>query len=491
MDENARKRKREEEGEHSDIEGIEKEKPREGLKEKKPMTKKQKKDEEAKKASSSTVPGVLDTSETGTAVLAPKKTKAMKQKEKDERKNARKEKKAAKSAIREVQSKQEIGPSQEIDTALGTEVDSDKDGGDRDELEDLATIDVRGIEDTKEDISNRASTASPSPDPESSVFDKSTLQSGTSSISSVGPSTFTSNLEKPKSEPAASTKSDIHKLKFDSQELKARLQARIDALRAKRKADPVDGAPARNRQELMEARRRKEEQRKAHKKELRLKAKEEERLQRDLALQRGSPALLSPALGSGSPFRSLSTAQQQFPPNNFSFGKIAFADGSTPTSDLSKLTLPASKPRKGPQDPQTALQAAAAKAARLSAFDPSKRADIEEKDAWLHAKQRAQGDRVRDDTSLLKKTLKRKEKAKRKSGKEWDERLHGVEKAIEGKQKRREENLRKRREEKGFKRGGKKGGSGSGKKSQGKSAKGKPKPRPGFEGTFKTGGGRK
>ena len=87
---------------------------------------------------------------------------------------------------------------------------------------------------------------------------------------------------------------------------------------------------------------------------------------------------------------------------------------------------------------------------------------------------------------MLKKTLKRKEKAKKKSGKEWDERITGVEKAKEGKQKRREENLRKRREEKGIKRGGKKGGS---KKSKGKSSKGKA--RPGFEGTFKTGGARK
>lgn len=488
MDENARKRKREEECDHSDIGGIEKEKPREGLKEKKPMTKKQKKDvKDAKKASSSTITGALDTNETGTAMLTPNKTKAMKQREKYEQKNAKKGKKAAKLAIREVQSKQENGSSKEIDMIMETGVGSDKDGGDRDELGELVTIDVRGIEEINEEISNRASTASPSPDPESSVFDKSTLQSSTSSISSVGPSTFTSNLEKPKSELVTSTKSDIHKPKFDSQKLKARLQARIDALRAKRKADPVDGAFARNRQELMEARRRKEEQRKAHKKELRLKAKEEERLQRDLALQRGSPALLSPALGNGSPFRSLSTAQQQFPPNTFSFGKIAFADGSSPTSDLSKLTLPTSKTRKGPQDPHTALQAASAKAGRLSALDPSKRADIEEKDAWLHAKQRAQGDRVRDDASLLKKMLKRKEKAKKKSGKEWDERLHGVEKAMEGKQKRREENLRKKREEKGVKRGGKKGGSG--KKSKGKSAKGKP--RPGFEGTFKTGGGRK
>jgi hypothetical protein len=37
---------------------------------------------------------------------------------------------------------------------------------------------------------------------------------------------------------------------------------------------------------------------------------------------------------------------------------------------------------------------------------------------WQHSKQRAHGEKVRDDTSLLKKTLKRREKAKMKSEKE-------------------------------------------------------------------------
>lgn len=52
---------------------------------------------------------------------------------------------------------------------------------------------------------------------------------------------------------------------------RARLAARIEALRAKRRADSPDGAPARNRHELMAARRREEAvQRKERKKEIRL-----------------------------------------------------------------------------------------------------------------------------------------------------------------------------------------------------------------------------
>jgi hypothetical protein len=90
---------------------------------------------------------------------------------------------------------------------------------------------------------------------------------------------------------------------------------------------------------------------------------------------------------------------------------------------------------------------------------------------WLNAKKRAHGEKVRDDTSLLKKALKRRESAKKKSEREWKERLEAVKKGKDARQQKREENLRKRREEKGNK----------GKKP----AAGKKKARPGFEGSFK------
>ncbi len=116
------------------------------------------------------------------------------------------------------------------------------------------------------------------------------------------------------------------------------------------------------------------------------------------------------------------------------------------------------------------------KRARVSGLDERKRADIEEKDLWLNAKKRAHGEKVRDDMSLLKKTLKRKEKAKLKSESEWNERITGVQKGQEMRQKKREENLRKRKEEKGGKGKGKAKGKKPGKKSK----------RPGFEGSFRS-----
>ena len=97
--------------------------------------------------------------------------------------------------------------------------------------------------------------------------------------------------------------------------------------------------------------------------------------------------------------------------------------------------------------------------------------------AATKGKKRAHGEKVRDDTSLLKKTLKRREKAKKKSESEWKERKDGVAKGQAMKQKRREENLKKRSEEKGGK-GKKKGGAKGGAKPKAKMS------RPGFEGSF-------
>jgi len=218
----------------------------------------------------------------------------------------------------------------------------------------------------------------------------------------------------------------------------------------------------------MEARRRKEEQRKAHKKELRKQAKDDEQ-------RAAAEAELARLRGSGSPLSTPDIFSPRSPQNNFAFGRVTFDDGQQMDPNMTTILDPHKK--KGPQDPRTALQAAQKKQARINGLDEAKKADIEEKDAWLNAKKRAHGEKVRDDTSLLKKALKRKEKAKSKSEKEWDTRIEGVQKGKEIRQKKREENLKKRREEKG----GKGKGKGKGKKP-GKKAKA----RPGFEGSFRS-----
>ncbi|KAL8801115.1 MAG: hypothetical protein Q9200_007044 [Gallowayella weberi] len=328
---------------------------------------------------------------------------------------------------------------------------------------DIDRMDVDGLANQPPDLS--PSTASPTPNPDSPAFDQPTVPSGSSSVSSIAPPPASENVledtkgDKPQDEPS--------KPKLNHAELEARLRRRIEDLRASRNADGLNGKPARSRQELIEARRQKAEQSKAHKKELRRKEKEEAARKQAEILARGSP-LLSPASGS---LIAPSPSSEQPDTNNFSFGRIAFADGQQASAQLHTLIDPKHK-TKGPQDPLTALKAAQNKEARFNSFDERKQEDIAEKDMWLKARKRAHGERVRDDTSLLKKTLKRREKQKKKSGKEWGERLEGVKKAGEVKQRKREENLAKRREEKGKK--------GSKKVKAGK------KKRPGFEGSMRT-----
>lgn len=437
MDEKARKRKLEETEDYSDIEvdGVEKEVPRQGLRDGEKKNKKQKKDTATPVGLESTSKKV-DQSEAKAAAAEKKREKVEKKKEKlarkAEKKKVPKENASANKVALEAEGDSENednDPEAAADNEDSTNVDPDN--------EDMNPISVEGLVEEQD-----WSTASSVPE-DTTVSEKSNDQSANTSTSSVIP-------------PAKAPKN--LKQQSDPEILKKRLADRIELLRAARKAD----GPARNRAELIESRRRKEEQRRAHKKELRRQAAAEEAQRREEAL----------ASARDSPASSMMGSMRHSPEQNFSFGRVAFADGQHLTNDLSSL-IPTPK-KKGPQDAGTALQAAEKKRQRLAGLDDEKKADIEEKDIWLNARKRANGERVRDDTSLLKKTLKRKEKAKKKSEKEWTERKEGVAKGIAMKQKKREDNLQKRKDGKGVKtKGGKVASKGK-----------KPKSRPGFEGSF-------
>lgn len=464
MDERAKKRKLDllqEEG--SDIEGVEREQPKQGLKTADQKAKKQKVQEKPESMKAAAKKPANDAEGAKQAKLDAKKQKIQAKKEKAAKKAEKAKAKKAKVA----DSKVDLG---DDDTEMNLEGVVDDDEEDEVAVEtveaaqadeepatagdEMMDIDMGGIVDEEDAQKNNKpkTTESANSTPLSPTFDTTDKPSAATSTSSVvPPSTIPKQI----------------KLPANPEILKARLAARIEALRAARKADGPNGAPAKNRQELMEARRKKEEQRRAHKKELRMQARAEEDAKREEALAsvRDSPAssIMSPAL---------QTADN----NNFSFGRVAFADGQHLATDLTTL-LDAPK-KKGPSDTATALKAAENRRLRISGLDETKRADIEEKDVWLNAKKRVHGEKVRDDSSLLKKTLKRREKSKKKSEKEWTERKEGVAKGQAMRQKKREENIQKRKDQKGVK----------GKKSKGK-PKGKPKSRPGFEGKF--GGGKK
>jgi len=479
MDENARKRKRESDGPLDDQslddpkEELGSEAPKEGLKRGDMSTKRQKKIQESR------IGNELNSSKSSEVeerrrLKAEKQTrkKAAQRERKKEKTTAMKEKPSLveqKEAVFTANADSDSSSTHQIkkltkETSSQVQKETTNDDGLEQEGyaidEDIASI--QGF--TSNADHQQAENASfISSTPVSPVFDIPNNHSGTSSISSiVPPSEPTDTTLKPSQKPKAS--------KANIDEFKQRFQKRLEELRAARHADGLNGQPARNRQELIEARRQKAEQRKAHKKELRRKAKEAEEKRKDeeMAL-RFSPGGSGSLLGSPrSPVDSTISAS-----NNFSFGRIAFADGQRADPSLSRILEQPKRP--GPQDPATALKAAEAKKARLADLGPEKRADIEEKDMWLNAKKRVHGERIRDDTSLLKKALKRKESAKRKSEREWKERIDGISKGKDIRQKQREENIRKRKEAK----------TGGNKKGGGSKAKSKGKARPGFEGSFK------
>ena len=460
MDENARKRKRDEErneDDSSDSGELGSEMPKEGLKRGDATTKKQKQAEVS-----------------GKSAEDAEARKKLKEEKKAQKKASQKEKKKAKEAARkakvvEQQPTETKTPAAEAtqnsgSTPASKTKDQEQEDSDSDDNESVDGVPAEelSLEFRAEPDEEQPSTSASTPN---SGLDASNPQSGSSSISSIIPPT----------EASKSSTSESKPLKATPDQLKERLQKRLDELRAARHADGLNGKPARNRQELIEARRQKAEQRKAHKKELRQKAREEEQRVKDEAMARR----FSPG-GSGSLLASpRSPADSVGSNNNFAFGRVVFADGQHADPTLSNVRD--QHKSNGPRDPAATLKAVEAKAAKLAAMDDEKRADIEEKDMWLNAKKRAHGERVRDDSSLLKKALKRKETAKKKSEREWKERLEAVKKGKDMKQQKREENLRKRREEKGNK------GGGGGKKQTG----GKKKSRPGFEGSFKAKSGGK
>lgn len=482
MDENARKRKREEDADQDAGEGpvgsgeddFGTEKPGEGLTRGERMAKKKKKTENTQ-AQQDKADG--EAAAAGAAETRRKQKLEKKAAKREQKKQQKKQQKEAKSAAANLDKSEhetvkkpenqtpKSGTKKETDSKEDDDrPEEDEEEEDDDDDDDRSANEMRIIEGLSLDIPpGDHSSLSSTPDSASPGLDTSNPHSGSSSISSIVPPIQSSELDK--------QSSDSKKPKPSPDELKQRLQKRLDELRAARNADGFNGRPAKNRQELIEARRQREEQRRAHKKELRAKAKEEEQRRKDEEIARrfspsNSGSLLasprSPVDGSVSPT------------NNFAFGRVAFSDGQQ--TDPTLTNIDEHKKRRGPQDPGTALKAAENKKARLAGLDDKKKSDIEEKDMWLNAKKRAHGERVRDDTSLLKKTLKRKQNVKKKSEKEWNERLEGVAKGKERKQSKREENLRIRKESKGKK----------GKKGKGGGGGGKGSARPGFEGSFKS-----
>ncbi|KAK0725322.1 surfeit locus protein 6-domain-containing protein [Lasiosphaeris hirsuta] len=440
----------EEEDDESLLEGIEREKPGEGQKKKKVVTADVERTPKKPKVADpeAEVEADVDAAEEKEATTPSKKvaTKEERKLAKKLKKEEKEKTKAAKGTPAEDETEAVSSTKKRPIVKPSTEVDANQD-------DQIVPFDVSGLVGGGEEVASAESAEESTP--QSPIFDNSAKNvSGEAASTTTSVSSTIPPSEKPR----------YIKIPADTTNLRARLAERIEAMRANRKAVDEEGNQIRTRQELIESRREKQLQRRAHKREMRQKAKEEEDQKREetLASSRNSPmSVLSPIFNDPDDDRSA---------NNFAFGRLAFSDGTQMSHDLSYAKT-ASDKKKGPSDPKTALAKLEAQKLRLSGLEEDKRKEVLEKETWLAARRRTEGEKVLDNEALLKKAIKRKDKGKQKSERQWKERAQGVEKGMKDRARKREENIQKRKDGKGVK--------GKGKKKAGPT---KPKNRPGFEG---------
>ncbi|GBP55500.1 Surfeit locus protein 6 homolog [Eumeta japonica] len=110
------------------------------------------------------------------------------------------------------------------------------------------------------------------------------------------------------------------------------------------------------------------------------------------------------------------------------------------------------KSKKLEKDPKKALinlQKQEQKVQQLQdAGEIEKVSELKNKIAWKNVLKKAEGDKVKDDAILLKKTVKKMEQKKKHSTKQWDSRLKNVQQKMEERQKKRQENIAKKKKEK-------------------------------------------
>eukprot|EP00035_Acanthoeca_spectabilis_P024900 m.455923 g.455923 ORF g.455923 m.455923 type:complete len:423 (+) comp20964_c0_seq1:29-1297(+) len=115
--------------------------------------------------------------------------------------------------------------------------------------------------------------------------------------------------------------------------------------------------------------------------------------------------------------------------------------------DFSTAQRVNAKKKKGSATPMQMLAKAKSereRLAKLKSEDPEKAEQLETKNKWKTVLLKATGTKVKDDEKLLKRTMKRKESAKKRTQKEWGERTSIVKKFQDAKQAKRKENIKAR-----------------------------------------------
>jgi flagellar biosynthesis/type III secretory pathway protein FliH len=92
---------------------------------------------------------------------------------------------------------------------------------------------------------------------------------------------------------------------------------------------------------------------------------------------------------------------------------VSYPSVSLPSTSKSKAPL------KHLSNPAQALAHLEKHNAKLAGMTPEQRKEAEERERWAKAEERAKGGKVADQEGTLKRAVKRLEKKKSKSGKEW------------------------------------------------------------------------
>jgi hypothetical protein len=145
-----------------------------------------------------------------------------------------------------------------------------------------------------------------------------------------------------------------------------------------------------------------------------------------------------------------------------------------------KLSIGQQKKKKGPTDAKSQLKILEAKKEKMDKLkteNKDKAEALKEKEEWNKVIAMATGEKQKDNIQLLKKSIKRVEKQKSKSGQEWNKRVEKVKYDEKKAIKKREDNIKAKIDEK---------------KNKKRGIKTKPvkKQRPGFEGGKRSKGGK-
>lgn len=110
------------------------------------------------------------------------------------------------------------------------------------------------------------------------------------------------------------------------------------------------------------------------------------------------------------------------------------------------------KPHKKEKDPKKILENLKQQEDKIKQLEEKEEGDrakiIKEKIAWQNVLHKAEGQKVKDDPTLLKKSIKKMEQKKKHSKKQWEARVTNVEQKKEERQKKRKENIANKKKEK-------------------------------------------